>query len=164
MRADTLHVTLAFLGPVGIEQLECLMTRCDSLSAPDLPESFSLRLDHLRHWSRHGVIAAASSDRNPRLHRLAKTLVACSNECGIVFPDRAFVAHLTMVRGSKGASGTMEEEDYVDFWKEPRTMPVRSFRLVASLLAPSGARYETLREWNLPSSGNTVQTTADDSL
>jgi 2'-5' RNA ligase len=142
MRADSLHVTLAFLGDVNASVETRLLEACDRVSLSCWPDGFRVCLDRLEYWRHNEIVAATSSERAESSRQLEVLLGDLSRSCAIKLPDRPFVPHLTLVRNCRIAPPGLECE-VANRW----TLHARSFRLVWSRLDPSGSRFQTLGEW-----------------
>ena len=145
MRAETLHLTLAFLGNRSGAQRDRLCEGFDHANRSGWPGGFALRLDRLQQWRHNGIVLAASSERCEPLHRLAGLVSELSRTCGIHVPERPFVPHLTLLRRCRGELPARTGGDGPWHWA------VRAFRLVESFLGPDGASYRVIGEWALPS-------------
>lgn len=135
-RADSLHLTLAFLGDCPLADLPKLE---DAASRVDC-EPFRLTLDQLGFWKHNRILWAGSREPVPGLSRLAGRLTEELQAVGCeVGPEagRSFAAHVTLVR--KVA-------------EIPREMPVfpslawvcEGFVLVRSRLSARGSTYEII--------------------
>lgn len=143
MRAETLHLTLAFLGELSSAQRDQLRTRCEEGRGDGWPGEFAFRLDRLQQWRHNGIVLAASSRHCEALHRLAGLVSELSRSSGVRLPEHRFVPHLTLLRRCRGVLTERAAED------GPWQLAVRSFRLVESLLGPAGASYRPVGEWAL---------------
>lgn len=136
MRADTLHVTLAFLGRTPADQLEILAACADSVQT----DAFELVLDHAGYW-RHNRIGWLGASRTPPQHfELVGTLNAALQTAGFAVDARPHVPHVTLLRNAVG--GEVQE-------CTPVHWPIKGFVLVASRTEADGARYEVIRRWPL---------------
>lgn len=146
MRAETLHLTLAFLGDRSGMQRERLCACVDAADRADWPGEFMFRLDRVRQWRHNGIVIAAASERCDSLYRLAELVGELSRRCGIDLPLRPFVPHLTLLRRCRAVLPS--DGGAVGPWP----VVVRAFRLVESFLSPAGASYRVVGEWALPQS------------
>ncbi|MCA1978169.1 MAG: RNA 2',3'-cyclic phosphodiesterase [Thiobacillus sp.] len=137
MRADTLHLTLAFLGAIPVEVRDALIPRIDTIRA----EPFELLLDQPGYWQHNRIGWLGCAAPPVSLAELVGRLHAALHESGTAFDTRPFVPHVTLLRNSPGGSA-------------PPCTPVRwkvdDFVLVASSTGADGARYEVIRRWPLP--------------
>jgi 2'-5' RNA ligase len=136
-RTDTLHVTLAFLGPIRAATRDCLVRRADEIHVP----VFDLAFDQLGCFRRHGLLWAGASRIPPPLLHVVDALRAAQLACGLAPEQRAFQAHITLVRHLRHCPP--------DAVIEPIVWTVREFVLVRSDLSADGARYDVLRTWTL---------------
>jgi 2'-5' RNA ligase len=136
MRADTLHITLAFLGSTPAEQLDTLFACADTVQT----DAFELILDQAGYW-RHNRIGWLGASQTPPQHLdLVSALNAALQGAGFAVDARPHVPHITLLRNTAGG-------------EVPACTPVRwlvnDFVLVKSRTEPSGAQYEVIRRWPL---------------
>ena len=136
-RDDSIHLTLAFVGAVDVENLPRLLAP----PADVFTSAFLLTLDDWGCWARNGVGWAAPSYIPGPLRDLAANLEGWLRGAGFELEDRAFAPHVTLVR--KAQCEPLPESMASIEWQ------VEAFALIQSRLAPGGARYETLRAWPL---------------
>lgn len=136
MRADTLHLTLAFLGNVAAEVRDALLPHMDAIHA----EGFSLRLDHAGHWSHNRVGWLGCNTPPTQLRALADRLRVALRAAGVSFDANPFVPHVTLLRNTAGGVAP-------DF--EPVDWHAKDFALIASETGEAGAHYTVLRRWPL---------------
>jgi len=135
MRAENLHMTLAFLGAVE----ETRLAGVERAVADVAPCSALLVLDRPGYW-RHNRIAWAGASAVPtELGVLVAELRGALGRSGIPFDAKDFVSHVTLLRDAR----------------EPRAMPalepidwrLGSFALVQSVSARQGSRYQVRKCW-----------------
>jgi len=140
MRADTLHITLAFLGSTPTDQLDRLADCADSVHT----EPFELVLDQAGYW-RHNRIGWLGASKTPAPHfELVNALNGALLAAGFPVDARPHVPHVTLLR--KSAGGEVHECRAVNW-------PIGEFVLVKSVTESDGARYEVIRRWGLVSTG-----------
>jgi 2'-5' RNA ligase len=143
MRADTLHITLAFLGETPVDRLEALVACADSVQA----DAYELLLDQAGYW-RHKRIGWLGAGETPAQHfELVEALNAALQAAGFPVDPRPHVPHVTLLRKSPG--GEIPECRSVSW-------PIGEFVLVKSVTESDGAHYEVMRRWLLgggPESG-----------
>lgn len=135
MRADTLHLTLAFLGdtpePMRARLLEAITT------IPIGP--LALRFEGAGYWA-HNRIGWLRPQPDARLNALAVALREQLRVLAVPFDARAFVPHVTLLRHTAGGA-------------PPVCAPVRwradDFVLVESRPDDGGAHYTVLKRWAL---------------
>lgn len=136
MRADTLHLTLAFLGTIPLEARDALLPRIDTLQA----ETFELALDQAGFWPHNHIGWLGCSASPLPLLALAERLRDTLRESGTPFDAKPFVPHVTLLRNTAGGPA-------------PPCTPVHwragDFVLIASRTEAEGAHYEVLRRWPL---------------
>lgn len=136
MRADTLHLTLAFLGNTPTEARDALLPHIDTIRAG----AFELALDRPGAWPHNRIGWLGCSEPPAALTDLAEQLRGALRESRTAFDARPFVPHVTLLRNTPGGAA-------------PACTPVRwrvdSFVLVASRTEADGARYEVIQRWPL---------------
>lgn len=136
MRADTLHLTLAFLGSTPIAQFDALLASVDKVQA----KPFDLTLDQPGYW-RHNCIGWFGPSQPPvQLGDLVAAVNSAIQTAGVNFDARPHVPHVTLLRNT--ASGDTPV-------CEPVKWLVRDFVLVVSRTEAEGAYYEVVRRWTL---------------
>jgi 2'-5' RNA ligase len=136
MRADTLHLTLAFLGSTPVALRDALLPHVDAVRAV----AFELSLDQPGCW-RHNRIGWLGLRQPPSpLAGLVAALRGALQDAGIAFDARPHLPHVTLLRNTAG--GELPP-------CEPVHWNVRDFVLVASRTDAYGAHYEVVRRWPL---------------
>ncbi|MDN5849809.1 MAG: RNA 2',3'-cyclic phosphodiesterase, partial [Nitrococcus sp.] len=134
--AQNLHVTLAFLGDVTGDA----RSRMLAIGAHLVGSTFALELDRIGCWPRQRISWIAPSQTPATLTRLNRELRKNLRTACLPVPNRRFVPHMTLARGS--APHAFHNVTPV-VWSIDRITVVRSY------LEPAGARYEILYEWPL---------------
>ncbi len=136
MRADTLHLTLAFLGCTPVAQLDALLASVYKVQA----KSFEIILDQPGYW-RHNHIGWFGPSQPPtQLGELVDAVNTAIQTAGVNFDARPHVPHVTLLRNIAGGDTPVCESV---------TWSVRDFVLVASRTNAEGAYYEVIRRWAL---------------
>jgi 2'-5' RNA ligase len=136
MRADTLHITLAFLGSTPAAQLDTLIACADTVET----DAFEMNLDQAGYW-RHNRIGWLGVTETPPQHiELVAALNTALQAAGFPVDARPHVPHVTLLRKSVGGEVPP---------CEPVRWPVSDFVLVASRTEAEGAHYEVIRRWPL---------------
>jgi RNA 2',3'-cyclic 3'-phosphodiesterase len=142
-RAETLHLTLAFVGDVSPGRVSALEAIGEGASRAAAP--FTLTLDVLGSF-RDARIAWLGADPVPSaLQALAARLNTGLAAGGFRVDRRPFAAHMTLARNCR----VMPPHAGV----APVVWRVDRLSLVASELGGSGARYRTQAEWPLAGTG-----------
>ncbi|MGE5319751.1 MAG: RNA 2',3'-cyclic phosphodiesterase [Hyphomicrobiaceae bacterium] len=136
MRADTLHITLAFLGSIAVEELDELVACADIVHTG----AFELLLDQAGYW-RHNRIGWLGASQTPPQHfELVGALNSALQAAGFPADARPHVPHVTLLRKSAGG-------------EVPPCTPVHwrigDFVLAKSVTESDGAHYEVIRRWPL---------------
>ncbi|MGB6689331.1 MAG: RNA 2',3'-cyclic phosphodiesterase [Terracidiphilus sp.] len=138
---DQLHITLQFLGEVGVDRVGSVGEALDGIRSP----SFSVSLARVEVLGRAGVLAAAA-EPIPALLSLADAVQSHLASFAANSEERAFRPHATLARARRGAQVP-----------KPRSLPALQelrfrascFRLYRSELRPEGAVHTVIREWEL---------------
>lgn len=133
---DNLHLTLAFLGNVSPEALECVRAAAGGVRAPP----FELALDRVGWWRRPGILWLAPATWPPAIEGLVRDLWRAVVPCGLEAETRPFKPHVTLARRcARARPGPLD----------PIHWPVSDFALIESLSGQSGARYQVIERWPL---------------
>ena len=136
-RADTIHLTLAFLGDVPGDRVAALIDCARRVRG----RPFDLRLDEGRWWDHNGIVWAGPSDMPEALRDLAAQLDSVLKAGGFRTERRDFKAHISLVRRA------VKGEVLPAF--EPVEWRADEFVLVRSALAADGPAYATLSRFSL---------------
>ncbi|MHB1247268.1 MAG: RNA 2',3'-cyclic phosphodiesterase [Sulfuriferula sp.] len=138
MRAEMIHLTLAFLGALPVDRLDALYATAARVHSP----AFDLKIDQLSYW-RHPQILWAGSQQPPvDLTNLAGRLHTELNEAGFAFDNRRpFSPHFSLLR--KASCNAFIQLPI------PLNMQVSEFVLVLSEITARGASYRVMRRWSL---------------
>ena len=139
MRRETLHLTLAFLGNVAVDQIEVLCATAAGVRA----EAFLLTLDHFGSRRRQGLVWATCAAAPPPLLALVQALRRGLSAVGFPLETGAFVPHVTLLR--KAVNSELIALPPLP----PLTWPVADFVLVQSQLGNAGASYRIIARWPL---------------
>jgi len=139
-RPESLHVTLRFLGDVGVERLGGLLECVTKEAAGVAPFAFGLgALLAFPSARRPRVLAARIEPAEPLAHAAAAVERGCV-AAGFAPEVRPFRSHLTLGRVKHGRLPCIGHVEIPDH--DP--MPVRDAVLFQSELRPEGARYTPL--------------------
>ncbi|MBI3529365.1 MAG: RNA 2',3'-cyclic phosphodiesterase [Betaproteobacteria bacterium] len=136
-RDDSIHLTVAFIGEVDVENLPRLLAP----PAGVFTSAFLLTLDQWGCWARNGIGWAAPSHIPEPLRDLAANLEGWLRSHGFELEHRAFTPHMTLVR--KAQCAPLPDSITPIAWQ------VNEFALIRSQLASGGVRYRTIRAWPL---------------
>lgn len=134
---ENLHLTLAFVGSVTEQQQQCMEQVASQVQIP----RFSVELSELGYWPRPKVAWLAPSTMPAGLLQLANTLNKNLEACGYTPDERAFQAHITLLRKAKRYPQDTETREI--HW------PVDRFALVESITHQEGVEYQVIAEWPL---------------
>jgi 2'-5' RNA ligase len=136
-RADTLHLTLVFIGNVDDSRVSTLLACGDRVRA----RAFSLSVNRRAGFARARVAWLGGSDLPPELGMLHGELRAQVENAGFALHSEPLQPHITIARHCKAfpdESGIAAID-----WR------VESFVLVHSLPTPGGPLYRVLKHWTL---------------
>ncbi|MBJ7329492.1 MAG: RNA 2',3'-cyclic phosphodiesterase [Solirubrobacteraceae bacterium] len=146
--ADSLHVTLAFLGDRGPAEREAAVAVVDTAEVRSVPIALGAPL-----WlapRRPHVLTLGLEDPAGALAALQRNLVAeLTARVGFAPERRAFLPHVTVARVRRGARVRAESLE----GPEPLRFSAEALVLFRSHLGPTGAGYEALTEVELGSPG-----------
>ena len=140
MRADTLHITLAFLGSTPSEQLDALASCADTIKS----DAFELVLDQAGYWRHNRIGWLGASQMPPQYFELVGALNATLQAASFAIDARSHMPHVTLLRNMAGGDVPA---------CTPVHWPVSDFVLVKSSTEADGAHYEVIRRWTLASAG-----------
>ncbi|MDO9220407.1 MAG: RNA 2',3'-cyclic phosphodiesterase [Thiobacillus sp.] len=136
MRADTLHLTLAFLGDLTAAQLDALLQ-----GIRDIPVgAFELCFDQAGHWPHNRIGWLGLSQPCMPLENLVLALRDQLRALEIPFDARRHTPHITLLRKAQGGAALE---------CLPVNWTVDGFVLVASNPQADGAHYDVLQTWRL---------------
>lgn len=141
-RAETLHLTLRFLGEIAPDVVSTLEERLAPL-ARSTP-AFELAVDGLGLFGtprRPRVLWLGVKGDLPALVRLAEGVEGMVRACGLPPADHPFRPHLTLARLRRGATAAGPIAKMTEDWPP---FAVAGMTLYASSLHPEGARHEAL--------------------
>jgi 2'-5' RNA ligase len=136
MRADTVHITLAFLGETPADRLDDLIACADSVDT----DAYEFVLDQAGYWRHNHIGWLGASETPPQHFDLVRALNTPLQQAGFPVDTRPHVPHVTLLRNSRGGEVPP---------CTPVNWPINEFVLVQSNLGADGARYEVIRRWAL---------------
>lgn len=131
------HITLAFLGNVTDDQVDCVQQQAGKIAA----QSFDIRLDTVGHWSRPKVVWLGCHDVPDEMQSLVAALNSELHQCGYEPEYKDFKAHMTLMR---------------KVTRKPKAFPVspviwhvNQFVLIESQVDNTGSTYNVINQWGL---------------
>ena len=137
IKPANLHLTLVFLGTVLTEQRVCYEQSLQGISIPPL----QLRLDHLGHWPKPGILWLGPSETPAELTDLVAQLNQRLSQYGFTPERRPFRAHITLARNFTDKAEIPGE------FGEPLSWQTNQIVLAKSELKSDGSHYQVLRHW-----------------
>lgn len=136
MRAETLHMTLQFIGNIKRAQLPKLIKAAGKVAATP---PFQLELNTLSFWKHNRIGYATLSAKEPALETLAAALQHELAALGFVADYAEFSPHLTLLRN---VEHILPSQDFM-----PVPWLVNSLVLVESVTTNQKTQYRILQEW-----------------
>jgi 2'-5' RNA ligase len=146
---ENLHLTLKFLGEVGVSDLEAVAVTTAKAVA-GIP-AFSITVCGLGAFPglwKGRVLWAGVEDEQGRLAALAGRLEECLVSLGFPPEERSFIPHLTLGRVRQPTAVTLP-----DLGKEVLKVKVEEVVLYQSMLGWRGPVYEVLQRFSLAENG-----------
>jgi 2'-5' RNA ligase len=137
MRADTLHLTLLFIGEIKATQLPALIEAAGRVKTPP----FQIEFDRLACWRHNHIAHLTCSQAPPALLALVGQIENEVVAMEVAFDRRNYHPHVTLIRQADCQKGNPASP--VVNWQ------ARDFVLLRSALGPEGAHYEQLGRWPL---------------
>jgi 2'-5' RNA ligase len=134
-RAETIHLTLAFLGDVEEECLSVL--RKFRIRG----ERHPLPIEASRYWLHNRIVWVGPYETPQPLQFLAASLRQALNQSNFKTDSRPFASHVTLIRKARDP-GVLPPLPGVEW-------PVEEFVLVRSRLSAAGSSYEVLERFPL---------------
>jgi 2'-5' RNA ligase len=138
MRADTLHVTLVFLGEVAEHRLQALLLAAREVNCP----GFELILATVQYWGHNHIAYAAPDVIPPHLAELVGELERSLRRHRFHFDARPYKPHVTLLRNAQWSDARLPPMTAVR-WR------IGDFALVQSLNGEESTRYEVLARFPL---------------
>ena len=136
-RAETIHLTLAFLGDVAVTRGADAVAAARRVEAP----AHAFAIEEARYWAHNRIVWVGPRETPVSLGTLAEGLRSELEASGFALERRAFAAHVTLIRKARAPAAPLEPPAVQ--W------PVREFVLVRSMPASEGASYEVLERFPL---------------
>ena len=136
-RAETIHLTLAFLGEVDEQRLSTAIEAARGAGG----EGHSLPIEQARWWKHNRIVWVGPNATPGPLASLARELKENLLKSGFDLESRAFQAHVTLIRKA-GEPRALPPLPAIDW-------PVAEFVLVRSVLSQDGSAYEVIERFAL---------------
>jgi 2'-5' RNA ligase len=142
VKEENLHITLLFLGNIGIEDIPAVEKKLDYLT--DI-KPFHLKCNEVIPFSRRGKLSMiwASFDESPEFAELAIKISTILHHIA----DHPPLPHVTLARVRRGHSVKTGKSGLP--LAASFSWQVQTFGLWESVLSPQGAAYTLLKEWKL---------------
>ena len=136
-RAETIHLTLAFLGEVDEEALPSVIGAGRGTGG----KAHTLPIEQARWWKHNRIVWAGPNETPAPLASLAVELKRNLLEAGFELETRPFAAHVTLIRKACEPRG-LPPLPAIDW-------PAAEFVLVRSVPSREGSSYETIGRFAL---------------
>lgn len=134
-RAETIHLTLAFLGETDEKRL------ADLKSVSSEGRRHALPIEQARYWPHNRIVWVGPHEIPGFLQALVENLIEELESRRFKTEKRPFAAHITLIRKARDP-GALPPLPAVDW-------PVTEFVLVRSRLSAAGPGYEVLQRFPL---------------
>ena len=134
VRAENIHLTLAFLGEAEPERAIAAARRVRG-------QRHALPIEEARYWKHNAIVWVGPLAMPPALGDLVGQLHAALRGEGFELEERPFAAHVTLLRKAR-AVRVLPPPPRVEW-------PVDEFVLVRSRVSREGASYEPLERFSL---------------
>jgi 2'-5' RNA ligase len=141
MRADSLHLTLAFLGATPTAKLDAVKDAAGSVGVA----GFTITLDRYACWQHNRIGWLGAQQVPTALTQLADVLALALCERELTVDAKPFVPHVTVLRNTACADASAIA---------PVVWRAQDFALVASPGADAAEGYRVLARWPLLEPGN----------
>jgi 2'-5' RNA ligase len=135
VRADAVHLTLAFLGDTPVARLPALFDAASRAVA----RPFTLVLDLAAWWKHNRIVWVGTRTVPDALTLMVADLRAAVAAAGFRFDPKPFVVHATLIRNA-APRGPLPDVAPIEWQGD-------GFVLVRSTLGAGGSRYEVVGEW-----------------
>jgi RNA 2',3'-cyclic 3'-phosphodiesterase len=136
-RAETIHLTLAFLGEVDDQKIQTAISAGHAAAG----QAHALPIEQARYWEHNRIVWVGPHEIPAPLAALAADLKGLLVREGFALEQRAFAAHVTLIRKAR-APRALPALPALEW-------PVEEFALVRSQLSNEGSRYEVLERFAL---------------
>lgn len=136
-RAETIHLTLAFLGEVEPERIDELLALAGEIRA----SAFGFNLTRFGWWPHNRIVWAAPAETPAELTLLVEALRERLLGAGFRFDTKPFVPHVTLLRKADCRKNPLPPGEIE--WR------AEGFVLVRSVPGESGSAYEVVGRWPL---------------
>jgi 2'-5' RNA ligase len=136
-RRETIHLTLVFLGEIGVEQIDDLLELAGNIQVP----AFGIGFTRCGWWPRNRIVWVAPEVMPAELTLLVDQLREKLGIAGFHFDAKPFVPHITLLR-----KGDCKDNPLPAVTVEWRA---EDFVLVRSVPSESGSAYEVVGRWPL---------------
>ncbi len=142
-RAESIHLTLIFLGEMETSQLDALCLAANTVKG----RAFNFIVEGVRYWKFNRVVYAGTGEVPLELFDLVDSLQDTLSANGFSFDHRAFTPHITLVRKVQRYVLPKPLISLV----EPIVWPVSEWILVKSEQASDRSVYTPIGRWPLVS-------------
>ncbi len=138
MRADTLHVTLVFVGNMALQRMEALKLAAQEVTGT----AFRLELEVASYWGHNHIVYAAPIAIPQPLSALVRELEKNLARHRFHFDQRPYQPHATLLRNAQWRDAPLPP-------LQPVAWQAKEFVLLQSVQGERGIRYEVLARFKL---------------
>lgn len=142
-RAESIHLTLIFLGEMETSQLNALCLAANTVRG----RAFNFIVKGIRYWKLNRLVYAGTGEAPMELYDLVGSLKDTLSAYGFSFDHRSFTPHITLVRKVQRYVLPKSLIRLV----EPIVWPVNEWILVKSEQASDRSVYTPIGRWSLES-------------
>ncbi|WP_064601940.1 RNA 2',3'-cyclic phosphodiesterase [Photobacterium sp. J15] len=137
-----LHLTLAFLGQVTLEQKSLLIKLTEQISV----NSFTIHCSLLRYWKRSKILWLGSEEAPPQLYLLADELKSAAQAVGLEQDERDYIPHITLKKQFPRRPDPMPQSPQLSFHFQHFGLYISE---PCQTTHGSGVQYRCLQQWPL---------------
>lgn len=158
MTADSLHLTLVFIGALAPERVAALLPMAGAVSARAC--RVELELERAACWPHNRIVCLEPGRPPAALAELVAGLEQGLGRLRIGHDRRPHRPHVTLLRHADCRRGPGSDADVAPLPGLPLSWSANEFVLLASSSQPDGARYRLLGRWPLTRCANSRQASA----
>lgn len=140
IKAENIHLTLAFVGEIEPSRVEALRMVADGTRDAGA-RAFDFTVEEVRYWKHNHIVYAAPISAPQELLDLVNALSERLAAAGFSLEQRAYAPHITLMRNASCQSAPE--------LLEPVAWRVREWRLIKSEQTSGGSVYTPIGRWSL---------------
>jgi 2'-5' RNA ligase len=140
IKAENIHLTLAFVGEIEPSRVEALRMVADGTRDAGA-RAFDFTVEEVHYWKHNRIVYAAPISAPQELLDLVNALSERLAAAGFSLEQRAYAPHITLMRNASCQSAPK--------LPEPVAWRVREWRLIKSEQTSGGSVYTPIGRWPL---------------